>query len=136
MVGEVREEVEAMVGRVGGGDDMAGDVAADMAAMGLQLLKMEWKVGACGERVVALAWAESPPFARRSILEGRAGYYSRMEPFFNKVQMVAKGTVSSRSASEVESSQVESDARKVSSLLSRWVRVVLLIALRIMSFAS
>ena len=50
--------------------------------------------------------------------------------------MVAKGTVSSRSASEVESSQVESDARKVSSLLSRWVRVVLLIALRIMSFAS
>ena len=119
MVGEVREEVEAMVGRDGGGDDVAGDVAADVAAevatTGLQLLKM----GACGERVVALAWAESPPFARRSILEGRAGYYSRMEPFLSRAQMVVKGTNSSRSASDVESSRVESAARKVSSLLSR-----------------
>ena len=139
-MGDVLEDVEAMVGRSGGGDDVAGDVdadvAADVEATGLQLLKIGWKVGACGESVVALAWVDSPPFARRSILEGRAGYYSRMEPFFSRVQMVAKGTSSSRSASEVESSQVESDARKVSSLLSRWVRVVLLIALRIMSFAS
>ena len=119
MVGEVREEVEAVVERVGGVDDMVGDVAADVAMTGLQLLKMEWKVGACGERVVALAWAESPPFARRSILEGRAGYYSRMEPFLSRAQMVVKGTNSSRSASDVESSRVESVARKVSSLLSR-----------------
>ena len=130
------DDVEAMVRRSGDGDDVARDVDADVEATGLQLLKIGWKAGACGESVVALAWTDSPPFARRSILEGRAGYYSRMEPFFNKVQMVVKGTVSSRSASEVESSQVESDARKVSSLLSRWVRVVLLIALRIMSFAS
>ena len=143
-MGEVLDDVEAMVRRSGDGDDVASDmdadvvadVEADVEAMGLQLLKIGWKAGACGESVVALAWADSPPFARRSILEGQAGYYSSMEPFFNKVQMVAKGTVSSRSASEVESSQVESDARKVSSLLSRWVQVVLLIALRIMSFAS
>ena len=139
-VGVVVDEVVAMVGRAGGGDDrgveVAADMAADVALTGLQLLKMEWKVGACGERVVALAWAESPPFARRSILEGWAGYCSRMDPFFSRAQMVVNRTASNRSASEVVSSKVESAARKVSNLLSRWVRVLLLMAFSIMSLAS
>ena len=84
VVGEVVDEVEAIVGHGDNGDDVAGDVAADMvadvAAMGLQLLKIGWKVGACGERVVVLTWVESLPFERRSIFEERAGYCSRMEP--------------------------------------------------------
>ena len=139
-VGVVVDEVVAMVGWVGGGDDrgveVAADVAADMAATGVQLRKMEWKAGASGDRVVALMEVVSPPFARRSILEGRAGYCSRMDPFFNRAQMVANGTASNRSASEVESSKVESAARKASNLLSRWVRVLLLMALSIISLAS
>ena len=97
---------------------------------------MEWKAGASGDRVVALMEVVSPPFASRSILEGCAGYCSRMDPFFNRAQMVAKGTASNRSASEVESSKVESAARKASNLLSRWVRVLLLMALSIISLAS
>ena len=122
-VGVVVDEVVAMVGRVGGGDDrgveVAADVAADVAATGVQLRKMEWKAGASGDRVVALMEVVSPPFARRSILEGRAGYYSRMDPFFNRAQMVANGTASNRSALEVVSSRVESAAWNASNLLSR-----------------
>ena len=129
-----------MVGHVGGGDDrgvvVVADVAADVAATGVQSRKMEWKAGASGDRMVALMEVVSPPFARRSILEGRAGYCSRMDPFFNRAQMVANGTASNRSASEVESSKVESAARKASNLLSRWVRVLLLMALSIISLAS
>ena len=139
-VGVVVDEVVAMVGHAGGGDDrgveVAADVAADVAATGVQSRKMEWKAGASGDKVVALMEVVSPPFARRSILEGRAGYCSRMDPFFNRAQMVAKGTASNRSASEVESSKVESAARKASNLLSRWVRVLLLMAFSIMSLAS
>ena len=115
---------------------MAADVAADVAATGVQSRKMEWKAGASGDKVVVLMEVVSPPFARRSILEGRAGYCSRMDPFFNRAQMVATGTASNRSASEVESSKVESAARKASNLLSRWVRVLLLMAFSIMSLAS
>ena len=139
-VGVVVEEVVAMEGRVGVGSDsgvvVVADVAADVAATGLQLLKMEWKAGASGERVVALTEVGSPPLARRSILEGRAGYCSRMDPFFSRAQMVVNGTASNRSASEVVSSKVESAARKASNLLSRWVRVLLLMAFSIMSLAS
>ena len=51
-MGEVLDDVEAMVRRSGDGDDVArdvdADVAADVEATGLQLLNIGWKVGACG----------------------------------------------------------------------------------------